>query len=249
MRKLVIDNSNGRTKFALAEGGELCSEVRVLTTREITGKSVSDLLQGWAFQQAFLCTVVPAAAETLTRCLSSLVPVQRVCAGMPGLPVDFSAYPARETLGADRVANAVAGAVMQGGAPFIVIDAGTATTLDIVLPAREGGLPCYQGGSIAPGLGTLAAALHQSTAQLPSIPLELPRTAVGQNTVEAMQSGCVLGYRGLLRELIAEAELECACRFTLLATGGDAPLLVRLLPEIACADPLLTLRGIARCAM
>lgn len=248
MTMLLIDNSNGRTKFALAEGGVPAPEVRVLPTAELAEASVSALLQGWRFNRVALCSVVPHAAELLTRCLSLKAPVQRISAALADLPVDFAPYPASATLGADRVVNVVAAAALFPGKPLMVLDAGTATTLDVVLPSAAGGRPRYIGGSIAPGLGTLASALHCATAQLPSIPLSLPEHAVGRNTTEAMQSGCVLGYRGLLRELIASAEAECGVPMTLVATGGDAPLLAQLLPEITCIDPLLTLRGIVLCA-
>lgn len=247
MTVLLIDNSNGRTKFALAEGGDLAPEVRVLPTAELTEASVSALLQDWHFHRVALCSVVPRAAELLTHCLSLKAPVLKISAALADLPVDFSAYPASATLGADRVVNVVAAAALFSGKPLMVLDAGTATTLDVVLPSAAGARPRYIGGSIAPGLGTLASALHCATAQLPSIPLSLPERAVGRNTTEAMQSGCVLGYRGLLRELITAAETECGTPMTLVATGGDAPLLAQLLPEIACVDPLLTLRGIALC--
>lgn len=249
MNTLLIDNSNGRTKFALAEDGGLAPDVRVLPTAALTEASVSALLQGWHFNRVALCSVVPRAAELLTHCLSLKAPVQRISAAMADLPVDFSAYPASATLGADRVVNVVAAAALFPGKPLMVMDAGTATTLDVLLPAAANERPRYLGGSIAPGLGTLAGALHHAAAQLPNIPLSLPERAVGRDTTEAMQSGCVLGYRGLLRELIAAAEAECGVPLTLVATGGDAPLLAQLLPEISCLDPLLTLRGIALCSV
>lgn len=248
MTTLVIDNSNGRTKFALAAHGELCSEVRMLPTVQLAQSAVQALVRGWTFEKVALASVVPAAAENLCRYFSSTVPVAQLRASGGSLPVDFSAYPGRDTLGADRVANAVAAAAAFAGQPVIALDAGTAATLDVVLPSTSSGLPCYIGGSIVPGLGTMVHSLHRKTACLPEIPLHIPGRSVGRDTVEAMQSGCVLGYRGLLRELIAGAEKECACRFKLIATGGDAELIAQLLPEISCVDPLLTLRGIALCA-
>lgn len=248
MAILVIDNSNGRTKFALAAHGQLCSEVRMLPTAELTQSAVSTLVQGWAFETVALASVVPSAGERLRYYFSHQASVVQLCATDENLPVDFSAYPGCRTLGADRAANAVAAAAVFAGQPVIALDAGTATTLDVVLPATGGGRPRYIGGSIAPGVGTVARALHSQTACLPNIPLCLPERGIGRDTIEAMQSGCVLGYRGLLRELIGAAEKECSCRFKLVATGGDAPLLAELLPEISCVEPMLTLRGIALCA-
>lgn len=248
MNVLLVDNSNGRTKFALAENGVLSSEVRMLPTNALAENAVRDLLAGWAFEKTALCSVVPAAAGLLTRYLLPLGPVQQIHADLPGLPVDFSGYAGRETLGADRVANAVGAVVQCRQVPLLVMDAGTATTLDVVLPASEGALPRFAGGVIAPGMGTMSAALHSRTALLPQVPLQLPSQAVGTTTPEALQNGCVRGYRGLINELIAAMEEECACRFLLLATGGDAALISELLQREVHVDPCLTLNGIARCS-
>lgn len=248
MRLLVIDISNGRTKLALACGGELVSEVRLLPTAAVTASALQTLCADWGYETVALCSVVPKAAAVAESFFASRVPVLQVSAAAD-LPVEFSSYAGCATLGADRVANAVAAVALSPDTPLAVIDAGTAATVDVVLPAeRAGEKPRFLGGAIAPGVGTMAHALHCGTAQLPAVPLAIPAHSVGQNTVEALQNGCVRSYRGLLRELLQSMEQECGCRLHPVLTGGDAPLLAELMPELGTPEPLLTLRGIALCA-
>lgn len=248
MTILAVDISNGRTKLALAQGARIVSEVRACPTAELTAGCLAAICADWHADVAALCSVVPAAACVAEVFFSARGPVIQVGPGMD-LLVDFRGYAGRATLGADRVANAVAAAHTYPDEPLVVIDAGTATTVDVVLPAeRAGEKPRFLGGAIAPGAGTMVRALHGGTAQLPEVPLTLPAHAVGQNTVEALQNGCVRGYRGLLRELLSGMEQEVGCRLRPVLTGGDAPLLAELMPELGEPDALLTLRGIALCA-
>lgn len=248
MRALVVDISNGRTKLALAQDASIVSDVRFCPTAELTPERLASLCADWRFEASVLCSVVPQAAREAEAFLSARGPVVpvRVCTE---LPVDFSAYAGCATLGADRIANVVAAAHDYPDAALVVLDAGTATTLDVVLPpAVAGGKPCFLGGAIAPGVGTMVRALHGGTAQLPDVPLSLPTHSIGRNTPEALQNGCVRGYRGLVHELLKAMEQECGCRLKPVLTGGDAPLLAELMPELGAPEPLLTLRGIAQCA-
>lgn len=248
MTSLVADISNGRTKLALAEKGKIVSDVRMLSTRTLGAGSLRELCAGWSFAGAVVSSVVPGAAGAFHEFSSGKWHVVFLRADA-SLPVAFGAYPGVATLGGDRIANAVAAASLLPAMPLVVIDAGTATTVDVVLPAeREGEKPRFLGGAIAPGVGTMVRALHGGTAQLPEVPLMLPAHAVGQNTAEALQNGCVRAYRGLLRELLQSMEQECGCPLHPVLTGGDAPLLAELMPELGEPDPLLTLRGIALCA-
>lgn len=248
MRALVVDISNGRTKLALARGASIVSDVRFCPTAELTSERLASLCAGWPFDHSVLCSVVPQAAIVTESFLAARGPVVQVhlCAA---LPVDFSGYAGCATLGADRIANVVAAVHDYPDEALVVLDAGTATTIDVVLPAAvAGGKPCFLGGSIAPGVGTMVRALHGGTAQLPNVPLSIPSHPIGRNTVEALQNGCVRGYCGLLRELLKTMEQECGCRLRPVLTGGDAPLLAKLMPELGAPEPLLTLRGIALCA-
>jgi len=147
-------------------------------------------------------------------------------------------YPEPKKIGADRLANAV-GVLARHGAPAIVIDFGTAVTFDVISSESA-----YCGGVIAPGLGAMSGYLPQKTALLPSIELEEPASAIGKSTEHAMQVGAVFGYRGLVREIIAKIRAELLGEPKIIATGGDAELIAKGLPEIQAVDADLTLEGL-----
>lgn len=248
MKTLIADISNGRTKLVLAEGRKLVSEVRVIPTAEICESRLAETCAGWNYAAAAFSSVVPAASKLFCAYTRQCSFVGEVKCGEQ-LPVDFSGYPGITTLGADRAANAVAAAALYPGVPLWVVDAGTAITADVILPAeQEGGKARFLGGMIAPGPGTMLRLLHKETAQLPVSPAVLPERAVGRNTQEALQSGCVRGCCGILRELWGAMAEECGCALQPVITGGDAPLLSQAMPELGIPHPLLTLQGIALCA-
>ena len=149
-------------------------------------------------------------------------------------------YPNPKKIGADRLANAAAVAAIYG-CPAIVVDFGTAVTFDIVSAQRK-----YIGGVIAPGLESMTNFLYQRTALLPKLSLQEPRSAVGRSTIEAMRSGAVIGYRGLVREIIAriKAERFPGKKVHVIATGGYADLIAGRLREIDAVHPNLTLEGL-----
>ncbi|MGO8765384.1 MAG: type III pantothenate kinase, partial [Limisphaerales bacterium] len=148
-------------------------------------------------------------------------------------------YPKPASIGADRLANAIA-AKARFGAPVVVVDFGTAVTFDVVNAAGN-----YAGGIIAPGLAAMTDYLHEKTALLPRIKIVEPKNVVGRSTEEAMLIGAVHGYRGLVRELISELKQELRVKqLPVLATGGYAKLIAAKMPEISAVEPDLTLEGL-----
>src|SRR5256886_17374658 len=143
-------------------------------------------------------------------------------------------------MGAVRLANAVAVSALYG-CPAIVVDFGTAVTFDIVSAQRK-----YIGGVIARGLESMTNFLYQRTALLPKLSLREPRSALGKSTIEAMRSGAVIGYRGLVREIISRIKAERSRRqkVHVIATGGYADLIAKRLSEIDSVHPNLTLEGL-----
>ncbi|PAW68494.1 MAG: type III pantothenate kinase [Verrucomicrobiia bacterium Tous-C4TDCM] len=241
MAWLLVDNSNTRTKFALADSDGLSSSRLWLPTPDITREALEETLAGFEFDASLLCSVVPEKAEILRDYVSSRGPVHSLTyESDTGLVID---YPLPAQIGADRLANAI-GVTARHGAPAIVIDFGTAVTFDVVTPG-----PAYSGGVIAPGLGAMQDYLGRRTALLPKIELEEPRAAIGKSTVEAMLAGAVFGYRGLVREIISRLRAEMGGDPVIVATGGDAALIARGLPEIQIVDPDLTLEGIRLAAV
>jgi type III pantothenate kinase len=154
-----------------------------------------------------------------------------------GVAID---YPKPQSIGADRLANAAAVAELYRW-PVIVVDFGTAATFDVVSGERS-----YIGGVIAPGLEAMTNFLYQRTVLLPRLSLKEPHRAVGKSTVEAMRSGAIFGYRGLVREILARIKVEqfSRRRVVTVATGGYARLIASQLPEIAVIHPHLTLEGL-----
>ena len=182
--------------------------------------------------------------------LSSVVPAvaKRVRRMLPMRPLVVSAdidlgigvrYPRKKQIGADRLANAVAVAELYG-APAIVVDFGTAVTFDIVNARSE-----YVGGVIAPGLASVTDYLYQRTALLPRITLAEPKSVIGKSTVDAMRVGAVIGYRGLVKEILHALKRERGMRrAVVVATGGYGDLMAKKIPEIEHVNPLLTLEGL-----
>ena len=236
MAWLIIDNSNTRTKFALGDEHALGAWRGVLPTPEISPQSLEQLTSQLDFSVVIIGSVVPAKAAVLREYFEHHVPCHFLGHQSPlGMGID---YPEPEKIGADRLANAV-GVLARHGAPAIVIDFGTAVTFDVI--SSE---PAYCGGVIAPGLGAMSGYLPQKTALLPSIELEEPASAIGKSTEHAMQVGAVFGYRGLVREIIAKIRAELAGAPKIIATGGDAELIAKGLPEIQAVDTDLTLEGL-----
>ena len=141
-------------------------------------------------------------------------------------------------VGADRVVNAAAGHRLYGG-PLIVVDFGTATTLDAV--SEEGD---YLGGAIAPGIGISAEALFEHAAKLPRVELVRPQKAIGRNSVSAMQSGIIFGYVGLIEGIVVRMRKELGGTAKVIATGGLADVICRETDIVDALEPDLTLVGL-----
>lgn len=141
-------------------------------------------------------------------------------------------------IGTDLLANA-AGACALYGVDAIVVDFGTALTFTTV--TAEGHI---LGVAIAPGLKTAISALFQKTAQLPEVPLELPQSAVGKNTVHAIQSGILIGYVGLVRHMLHTIRAELGQHYQAIATGGLSSILYPLRNDFYRINPELTLDGL-----
>lgn len=143
-----------------------------------------------------------------------------------------------ERVGTDRIVDAVAVYQAAGGAG-IAVDFGTATTFNVVNSAGV-----FLGGAIAPGLGTVTNALIEKASALPAVELSAPATAIGNDTVPAIQSGLVFGYVGLVEGLLGRIRAELATPARVIATGGLGHLIAPLTPAIDAYDPWLTLAGV-----
>ena len=138
-------------------------------------------------------------------------------------------------IGADRVANVV-GAVHEYSKDVLVVDFGTAITIDVVLDGM------FLGGVISPGLYTMLYSLFSGTAKLPLIDLKIPKTAIGRNTEDNIRIGILKGTAYAINGLLKEISSELNRDFEIVITGGQAGLISELLVHDH-HDPDLTLKG------
>src|SRR5262245_26611395 len=141
-------------------------------------------------------------------------------------------------VGSDRLVNAL-GALAVYSPPMIIVDSGTAITLDVI--SADG---AFEGGVIAPGVHLSMEALHAAAAKLPRVALQKPRRVVGNDTVSAMQSGIFWGHVALIEGMIARIRAERNEAMSVIATGGIASLFHGATTAIDHFDPDLTIRGL-----
>ena len=234
---LLIDISNSYAKFAFASTTRVSAPARIVTSK-LSSSVVVGFLAQRTVRKVVVSSVVPAKNSAISNAAKKKANVLWLDSKLKlGVGID---YPQPQSIGADRLANAAAVTELYGF-PAIVVDFGTAVTFDIVSERRT-----YVGGVIAPGLEAMTNFLYQRTALLPRLSLKEPRRAVGKSTIEAMLSGAVFGYRGLVREILARIRAEQFRRkkVYVVATGGYARLIAGRLPEIGVIRPHLTLEGL-----
>ncbi len=185
-----------------------------------------------------LSSVVPALTEKIRTVLRTLFEKEAIVLG----PKVYDKIPLEilnpYEIGSDLVANATA-AYFQLKQTCVVVDFGTALTFTTV--SGEGKI---LGVSIVPGLRTAIKSLTQNTAKLFDVPLEMPRSALGRNTVTAIQSGIVIGYDGLVRSMVGSIRKELAEECPAIATGGLSFVITSLKDFFYRVDPHLTLNGL-----
>lgn len=197
-----------------------------------------DAIQPDSITKVALCSVVPTLTlvfEELSRRYFKTEPLTVAAGVKTGVRIRMDNP--RE-VGADRIANAAAAHLLYQGT-VIVVDMGTATTLDVV--SRDGD---YLGGAIAPGIVSSAESMFHKTALLPRIELAGVKKAIGTNTISAMQSGMLYGYVGLVEGLVARIQAELPEKAKVVATGGYAGLLAKETGIFDAVNDELTLIGV-----
>jgi type III pantothenate kinase len=251
---LVLDIGNTNVTTGLVRAGVLGATRRAATHSRSTADELEHAIGALLalddhvvadISAISLASVVPALTEAVGQVAERRsLPLLVASAGTVPLAVRID-RPAE--VGADRLVNALAAARLYG-TPAVVVDFGTATTLDCV--AADG---AYVGGAIAPGLELGLEALAQRTARLPRIDLRTPDRAIGRDTVSAMQAGTIFGYQALAAGLLERVRGELAEQaggapgdVRAILTGGlsSAPW-ARGITGVDAIDPDLTLKGLA----
>src|SRR5918996_692217 len=244
---LAVDVGNTETMVGIFREEDLAWHWRLSTAPERTADELAltfgGLLQqqGLSFDRNVTGVVVSSVVPSATQALREMV---RRYFGFPAVVVE----PGMKTgvavltdnpkeVGADRVVNALA-AYAEFGGPIIVVDFGTATTFDVVSENGE-----LLGAAIAPGVQVAARALYEQAARLPRVELAAPKSVVGRNTVESVQSGLVFGYAAMVDGMVERISKELGTP-TVVATGGLAPTVIGECTTIDRHEPWLTLEGL-----
>ena len=244
---LAIDVGNTNIVYGLFDGEKLVHKFRVESVRgrtsdeyAVTLRALLDMkgLTPSAVDSAVLASVVPPLTDPMLRLVKGMFGLEAIVVG-PGIRTGMAILIENpREVGADRIADAVAGYDRAKGG-VIVVDFGTSTNFDVVTPRGE-----YLGGVLAPGLQISADALFTRAAKLSRVEIAKPPKVVGRNTVHAMQSGIVYGYVGLVDGLVDRILAELGYPCTVIATGGLASLIAPLSRTIAEVDDELTLVGL-----
>lgn len=248
---LAIDVGNSNIVLGVFDGETLVQSWRLQTLRDRTSDELGLLVDGLfahsriervQVRGVILGSVVPPLTSTMLTMADRYFGVEAlnvepaVNTGMPIL------YDNPAEVGADRIVNGVAAWERFGRKaqqPMIVVDFGTATTLDAVTAKGE-----YLGGAICPGVQISADALFQRAARLPRIDVRKPARIVGRTTVGAMESGLFYGYVGMVEGLVRRMTAELGGKAVCIATGGLADVIAPETPLIQHVDPDLTLHGL-----
>lgn len=245
---LAIDVGNTNTVFALHDGTGFVAEWRCNTESVRTADQyfvwLSELMRHKALDPGIIKDVVisntaPATLFNLRVLCDRYFESRPLVVGKPEckLPIEIRVDNPAE-VGADRLVNTIAAHNRYGG-ELIVVDFGTATTLDVV--AHDG---AYIGGAIAPGINLSLDALHAAAAHLPRIDVTMPPQVLGRNTVHCMQTGIYWGYVGLIEGIAGRIAEERGREMKVIGTGGLSPLFARGSSMMQTVDPDITMHGL-----
>ena len=244
---LAIDIGNTNVTIGAFDGDELKATFRLTTdTKRMPDEyalAVSQLLpmrgvSSKSVTAIALCSVVPPLTPSFVQLCEDYfdtTPLEIGAGTKTGIRVK---YDTPRDVGADRIVDAAAALSLYGG-PAVIVDIGTATVFDAVTVNGD-----YLGGAIAPGIQIAADSLFHTTAQLRRVELTAPATAIGKNTVHALQSGLVLGYAELVKGMIRRFDEELGGNAKIIATGGLAGVVVDEVGMFDAVDPNLTLTGL-----
>ena len=248
---LTIDVGNTNTVLGIFNKDKLEQSWRVKTDPRDTADELwlqySALVKGFDITGVAICSTVPAVLREVRKVIDEHYSDIKTTIIEPGVKTGVPLLVDNpKEIGADRIVNSLAAFTLYGSdGPSIVVDFGTSTNLDVVSPKGE-----FLGGALAPGIEISVDALAARAAQLRKVELVKPKSVIGKNTVEALQSGTIFGFAGqvdgLVNRIIDELSdlYPDAGEVCVIATGGLAPLVLGISETIEFHEPDLTLIGL-----
>lgn len=245
---LVIDVGNTTITIGLFEGDQLRATWRIATDHQRLADEYAVILLGLLnvrgikaeeIDDAALVSVVPDLVPVFETLFQEHLRVSPLVVGTGTRTGVRILYDSPRDVGADRIADVVAAVKQYGPPPLIIVDLGTALVFDAV--SKDGD---YLGGALAPGIHIAAEALTNRAAKLYPVELTRPPSAIGKNTVSALQSGLLFGYVGLIEGMVARFKEELGGAATVIGTGGWAEMIARETNVFDEVDPDLTLHGV-----
>ena len=244
---LAIDIGNTNIVLGCIENDQILFQVRIATDRTRTsdqyGVEIKNMLEAFGvtisdITDCIISSVVPPVFNSVKTGVIKVIKKQPMVVG-PGLKTGLNIQvDVPSQVGSDRIVIAVA-ALATYKAPLILMDLGTATTIEVVEPDNV-----YMGGVIFPGVKISLDALTSRAAQLPGISLDKPKNVVGKNTVDCMRSGMMYGTAAMIDGLVERIEEELGHSCTLIATGGMAKFIAPLCKRDIILEKDLLLTGL-----
>ena len=241
---LAIDVGNTNTVLGLYDDKKLIQHWRIKTDSSSTADELILTFNGLLKDQPqvtgiSLCSTVPSVLREMRWMLERYFPNTKTVIIEPGTKTGVPIITDNpKEVGADRIANSLAVFERHGG-PSVVVDFGTSTNFDVVSEKGE-----FLGGALAPGIEISLEALARKAAQLRKVEFVKPRSVVGKNTVEALQSGALYGFAGQVDGILQRIIAEIGPVKAVVATGGLASLVVEESSTITHHEPDLTLEGL-----
>ena len=243
---LTIDVGNTNTVLGVFNKDKLEQSWRVKTDPRDTADELwlqyAALVDGFDITGVAICSTVPAVLREVRKLIDEHYSDIKTTIIEPGVKTGVPLLVDNpKEIGADRIVNSLAAFTLyESDGPTIVVDFGTSTNLDVVSPKGE-----FLGGALAPGIEISVDALAARAAQLRKVELIKPKSVIGKNTVEALQSGTIYGFAGqvdgLVRRISDELDVD---GITVVATGGLATLVIGICETIDFHEPDLTLIGL-----
>lgn len=244
---LAIDIGNTNLVIGCFRGDELKFKARIATdysrTSDQYGVEIKNMMEVYGvrvsdIEDCIISSVVPPVFNSVRTGVWKVIGKQPMVVG-PGLKTGLNIHvDVPSQVGSDRIVIAVA-ALAEYKAPLILMDLGTATTIEVVEPENR-----YLGGVIFPGVKVSLEALSSRAAQLPGISLDKPKQVIGKNTVDCMRSGMMYGTAAMIDGLVERMEAELGHECTLIATGGMAQFITPLCKREIILDKNLLLKGL-----